>query len=312
MTQRPAFEDIRFTARDGLRLYGRRYPAQPRAGQLSSARPVLCLPGLTRNGRDFHDLAIALSHDSAAPRDVYTFDYRGRGASDFDTDWRNYAIPIEMLDVLDFLTVVGLHDVGLVGTSRGGLIALVMAAAQPAAFGALVLNDIGPVIEQQGLARIASYVGRAPLPKTWPEAAKLVRDLFEKQFTRIPEADWEPIARQLFNERDSKPAPGYDAKLSRALSVLDGPIPALWPQFDAIKRVPLLVIRGENSDLLSAATVDEMRRRHPRASAISVPGEGHAPLLRDEPTQRAIASFLKSSDESPKSTPQLMATAQFV
>lgn len=309
MTTRPPFEDIRFTARDGLRLYGRRYPAARRAGRSASARPVLCLPGLTRNGRDFHDLATALSTDPAAPRDVYTFDYRGRGGSEFDGDWRNYAIPIEMLDVLDFLVVTGLHDVGVVGTSRGGLIALVMAAAQPTAIGALVLNDIGPVIEQQGLARIASYVGRAPLPKSWPEAAKLVRDLFQKQFTRIPDADWEPIARQLFNEQNGKPAPGYDAKLSRALSVLDGPIPALWPQFEAVKRVPLLVIRGENSDLLSAATVEDMRRRHPRASTLTVPGEGHAPLLRDAPTQNAIAAFLRSSDGAmPQAAPSMAAS----
>lgn len=299
MKTRAPFEDIRFTARDGLRLYGRRYPAACGAGKHEPRRPALCLPGLTRNGRDFHSLATALAADAETPRDVYTFDYRGRGSSEFDGDWRNYAIPIEMLDVLDFLVVTGLHDVGLIGTSRGGLIAMVMAAAQPSSFGALVLNDIGPVIEQQGLARIASYVGRAPLPKSWPEAAKLTRDLFQKQFTRVSDADWEPIARQLFNEANGKPAPGYDKQLSRALSVLDGPIPALWPQFEALKRVPLLVIRGENSDLLTAATVDEMRRRHPRASAITVADQGHAPLLRDTPTQRAIATFLASCDSEP-------------
>jgi pimeloyl-ACP methyl ester carboxylesterase len=293
MTTRPAFEDITFTARDGLRLYGRRYPARrPGSG---SRRPALCLPGLTRNSRDFHDLAVHLS-GTATARDVYTLDYRGRGRSEFDSDWRNYAIPIEMLDVLDFLVVIGHHDVAVVGTSRGGLISLVMAGAQPAAIGAVVLNDIGPVIEQTGLARIASYVGRTPLPKTWPEAAKLVRDLFSRQFPAVPESDWETIARQLFNETAGRPAPGYDAKLSRSLSVLDGPIPALWPQFEALKRVPLLVVRGETSDLLSQQTVTEMLRRHPRASAVSVPGEGHAPLLRDLPTQDAIDRFLAAAD----------------
>ena len=296
MTSTPVFEAIDFTARDGLRLQGRRYRARTSASRCR--RAALCLPGLTRNGRDFHDLARHLAHEVETPRDVYTLDYRGRGASDFDPDWRNYAIPIEMLDVLDFLVVIGEHDTALVGTSRGGLIALVMAAAQPSAIGALVLNDIGPVIEQQGLARIASYVGRAPLPKTWPDAAKLVRELFEKQFTRVPETDWEPIARQLFNEANGRPAPGYDAKLSRAMSVLDGPIPALWPQFEAVKRVPLLIVRGENSDLLSQTTVDEMRRRHARSEAFVVPGEGHAPLLRDRPTQKAIAAFLAKTDDA--------------
>lgn len=294
MTKVQGYEEITFTARDGLRLYGRRYPAARRPA--GSRRPVLCLPGLTRNGRDFHDLAVHLSTGTDTARDVYTLDYRGRGRSEFDADWRNYAVPIEMLDVLDYLVVIGCHDVGIIGTSRGGLIAMVMAAAQPSTIGALVLNDIGPVIEHQGLARIASYVGRAPLPNSWPEAAKLVRDLFEKQFTRVPEADWETIARQLFNETNGKPAPGYDAKLGRAFSVLDGPIPALWPQFEALKRVPVLIIRGENSDLLSTQTVSEMLRRHARADTITVAGEGHAPLLRDAPTQQSIARFLAASD----------------
>lgn len=306
--RRLAFDEIAFTARDGLRLYGRRYPAARPPGHRApghrARRPVLCLPGLTRNGRDFQDLAQRLAADPAAPRDVYTFDYRGRGRSDFDPDWRNYAIPIEMMDVLDFVTVTGLHDIGIIGTSRGGLITMLMAAAQPTVVGAVVLNDIGPIIEQQGLARIASYVGRAPLPKSWPDAAKLVRDLFQKQFTAIAETDWETIARQLFNEANGKPAPGYDAKLSRALSVLDGPIPALWPQFETLKRVPLMVIRGENSDLLSAATVAEMLRRHSRATAITVAAEGHAPLLRDAPTQRAIAEFLAAADPVADTTVQ--------
>lgn len=297
MTEQSSFEAIVFTARDGLRLAGRRYRARGPA-TATRRRPALCLPGLTRNGRDFHDLALHLAREAEHPRDVYTLDYRGRGASDFDPDWRNYAIPIEMLDVLDYLTVIGRHDVALVGTSRGGLIALVMAAAQPSSIGALVLNDIGPVIEQQGLARIASYVGRAPLPQSWADAARLVRGLFEKQFTRVPDTDWETIARQLFNEAGGRPAPGYDPKLARAISVLDGPVPALWPQFEAVRRVPLLIVRGENSDLLSQATVDEMTRRHPRAEAVTVAGEGHAPLLRDLPTRAAIARFLAASDKS--------------
>lgn len=294
------FESITFTSRDGLRLYGRRYRASGGHHPLSAPprRPVLCLAGLTRNSRDFDGLARRLASDPATPRDVYTLDTRGRGQSEFDTDWRNYAVPIEMLDVVDFLTAIGRHDVGVVGTSRGGLIALVLAAAQPSAIGALVLNDIGPVIESHGLARIAGYVGRAPLPPSWTEAAKIVRDLFERQFTGVPSADWETIARQLFNEKDGRPAPGYDPKLGRALSALDGPIPALWPQFEAVKPVPLMVIRGENSDLLSEATVTEMRRRHPRFTSVTVPGEGHAPLLRDAPTQAAIARFLAESDRT--------------
>jgi pimeloyl-ACP methyl ester carboxylesterase len=286
--------DIRFTARDGLKLHARRYPAQP--GKRYSTRPVVCLPGLTRNGLDFHVLAEALSADAFNPRDVYTLDYRGRGRSDFDTDWRNYAVPIEMLDVMDFMTMAGLHDAAIVGTSRGGLISMVMAAAQPGLIGSLVLNDIGPVVEPTGLARISAYVGRMPLPASWSEAAKLVRDLNRRAFPDISPEEWEEVARQWYNDKNGRPAIGYDPKLSNALSVLDGPMPALWPQFEALKRVPLLVVRGENSDILSAATVEEMRRRHAWFAAFTVPGQGHAPLLRDAASIGAIRQFLDAAD----------------
>ena len=286
------FEDITFSARDGLRLYGRKYPAAQNHGR----RPVLCLAGLTRNSRDFEVCAPALSQHAHAPRDVYTLDMRGRGRSEHDTDWRNYAVPIEMHDVIDFMTMAGLHDAGIIGTSRGGLITMVLAAAQPTRIGAVVLNDIGPVIETDGLARIAGYVGRIPLPKTWPDASSLVRDLTRRDFPNMTAAEADMVARQLFNERNGKPIAGYDKKLANCLSVLDGPMPQLWPQFDAMKHVPVLVIRGENSDLLSAATVEQMQQRHPRLVSVTVPGQGHAPWLADAPTLDAIAGFFANTD----------------
>lgn len=285
------FEDIFFTARDGLRLHARRY-GSPVHG---SARPVLCLAGLTRNGRDFHDIALALS-TGQHPRTVYTLDTRGRGLSQHDPDWRNYVVPVEMQDVIDFTTLAGLHDCAIIGTSRGGLISMVLAAVQPTVIGAVVLNDIGPVIEREGLARIAGYVGRAPLPHSWGDAARMVRDLSKRHFPAVTDAQWEEIARQLFNERDGKPAPGYDAKLAKSFSVLDGPMPALWPQFEALKRVPVMVLRGENSDILSAATVEEMGRRHPAFAAVTVAGQGHAPFLKDRPTIEAVRRFLDAAD----------------
>jgi pimeloyl-ACP methyl ester carboxylesterase len=256
----------------------------------------LCLAGLTRNGRDFHDLALSLSNSPSNPRTVYTVDYRGRGLSDFDTDWRNYTISIEMLDVIDFMTLTGLHDAVLIGTSRGGLITMLLAAARPGAIGAAVLNDIGPVIEHDGLARISGYVGRMPLPISWADAARMMRDINRRHFPDIRDDVWEEAARQWYNERNGKPAPGYDAKLGNALSVLDGPIPPLWPQFEALKRVPLMVVRGENSDILTAATVDEMRRRHPAMATVTVSDQGHAPLLKDAATIEAIRHFLTATD----------------
>ena len=284
MTSGEGFEDLYYTSRDGLRLHARRYPAAGGAGR--HARPALCLPGLTRNGRDFHDLAVTLSRRSNTPRTVYTLDYRGRGLSEFDPDWRNYSVPVEMLDVLDFVTLSGLHDAAVIGTSRGGLITMLMAAAQPTAIGAVVLNDIGPVIEHEGLARISGYVGRVPLPFSWPDAARMVRELNRRHFPEISETVWEEVARHLYNEKNGKPAPGYDSNLGNALSVLDGPMPTLWPQFEALKRVPLMVVRGENSDILTAETVDEMRRRHPAMATMTVANQGHAPLLKDPATHR--------------------------
>jgi pimeloyl-ACP methyl ester carboxylesterase len=284
------WEDIRFTARDGLRLYARCYPAPG-----SRRKPVLCLAGLTRNARDFHDLSVALSRAGNA-RSVYALDCRGRGLSDRDRDWRNYVIPVEMLDVLDFMTVAGLHGAHVVGTSRGGLIAMVMAVAQPAALGAVVLNDIGPVVELEGLMRISGYVGRTPNPASWKEAADLVAALGRSAFPAVGQAEWEEVARQWFNDRNGRPVPGYDPAIAKTVSVKDGRIPALWPQFGALSRVPLLVIRGENSDILSAATVRAMQERHPNCAALTVPGQGHAPLLKDAATIGGIERFLAAAE----------------
>lgn len=286
------FEELHFTVRDGHRLYARHYPAAFAA----PTRPVLCLAGLTRNSRDFQDIALALARHPQTPRHVFTLDSRGRGLSDHDADWKNYSIPVEMQDVIDFMTMVELQQAGFLSTSRGGLITMVLAAVQPARIGAVVLNDIGPVIETEGLSRIAGYVGRVPLPKTWGEAARTVKELTRRDFPKLSDDDAFIVARQLFNERDGRPVPGYDNKLSRCLSVLDGPIPALWPQFDALKRVPLMVVRGGNSDLLTEATVNEMRRRHPYFTSLTVADEGHAPLLRDMPTISAIADFFAQTD----------------
>ncbi len=227
---------------------------------------------------------------------MYTIDYRGRGLSDFDPDWRNYALQIEMLDVIDFITLSGLHDAALIGTSRGGLITMLLASAQPTAIGAAVLNDIGPVIEHEGMARISGYVGRVPLPISWPDAARMMRELNRRHFPEISDTVWEEVARQWYNEKNGKPSPGYDSNLGNALSVLDGPLPALWPQFEALKRVPLMVVRGENSDILTAATVDEMRRRHPAMATVTVANQGHAPLLKDPSTIEAIRHFLTAAD----------------
>lgn len=286
------WQDIYFTSRDGLRLYARHYFA---AG--STRRPALCLPGLTRNSRDFHELAAFLS-DPRNPyaRDVYTIDYRGRGKSAHDPNWQNYSLQVELLDVLDFMTLTNLHGAAIIGTSRGGILAMLMGAARPSSIAAVVLNDIGPVIERDGLLRIAAYVGRIPLPATWDEATALVRDMNAKHFPAVPEQDWPEIARQWFNDDHGRPTQGYDQDLAKSLPTLDDEVPTLWAQFASLTAHPTLVLRGEYSDILKAKTVEEMRLKHPKLEALTVDGEAHAPLLRDRPTKIAIAEFLRRAD----------------
>jgi len=293
-TEPQNWKDVFFTARDGLRLYGRHYPAPG-----STRRPALCLPGLTRNSRDFHLLASALSDPRGHRREVFSIDYRGRGRSEHDPDWRNYSPYTELLDVLDFMTMLGIRNAAVIGTSRGGLIGMIMACLRPTLLGALVLNDVGPVMEKEGLARLIGYVGRVPVPADWDEATGLVRDISKRAFPAISDAEWREVARQWFNDENGLPGQAYDRKLSKVLSLLDlQHMPQLWPQFAALARVPILVVRGENSDVLSTVTVEEMRVRHAGLQSFVVAGQGHAPLLRDRPTISAIHTFLMQTDET--------------
>ena len=284
-----------YSSQDGLRLYARRYPAAD-----PGRRPVLCLAGLTRNSKDFHPLATDLSAHAQHPRDVYCLDYRGRGRSAYDSNWKNYTPYIELIDVLDFMTVAGLHDAAVLGSSRGGIIAMQMAVMRPAAIGVAVLNDIGAVIDPRGLARIIGYVGQTPVPSDWREAAQVVRDINEKYFTAFTDEVWTMLARQWYAEEDGRPAPGYDPNLANTMAEIDlaEKIPDMWQQFGALTRMPTLVIRGENSDILSVETVEEMAARHAKLQRFTVTAQGHAPLLDDAPTIRRIAEFLAETEDA--------------
>ncbi|MGE4165509.1 MAG: alpha/beta fold hydrolase [Xanthobacteraceae bacterium] len=281
------------SAPDGLRLHARVYGGGP-----DRAVPVVCLPGLTRNGSDFEDLAGTLASDPVQPRRVIAIDYRGRGLSDRDRDPANYNLAIELADVLAIMTALGVTPAVIVGTSRGGLIAMLMAALRPTAIAGVVLNDIGPVIEPKGLMRIKAYAGKLPQPKDENDAADILRRLMSAQFPNLTADDWRAYARRTFKAVNGTLSPTYDVRLSETLKSVtpDTPLPPMWPQFAALSHLPVMVIRGALSDILSAATVEQMATRHPGLAVRVIEDQGHAPLLTDASSMDAIAEFVRRCD----------------
>ncbi|HEV7259404.1 MAG TPA: alpha/beta hydrolase [Bosea sp. (in: a-proteobacteria)] len=287
------FASLFISARDGLRLHARDY------GPLaSSALPVICLPGFARTAADFHELALALSQDEARPRRVLALDYRGRGLSGFDGNWKNYDIRIELDDVMQVLVAAGIEAAIFVGTSRGGLLTMAMAAARPGIIKGVVLNDIGPVIDARGLLRIRGYVGKLPLPRSFAEGAEILKRLSDQQFPLFGDAEWEIMARRTWTDRDGKMKPDYDPNLMKVLEELDleAPLPVLWSYFDGLSGVPMLAIRGENSDLLAEKTLVEMGERHPDCETFVAPGQGHAPMLGPKDMVRRIGRLIARSE----------------
>jgi pimeloyl-ACP methyl ester carboxylesterase len=281
------------TAQDGLRLHVEVYGS--RAG---TAAPVVCLPGLTRTSADFQPLASVLASDHGQRRYVIAVDYRGRGRSEYDRDPRNYSLAVELGDVLAVLTALDVGPAVFVGTSRGGILAMLLAVARPGAIAGVVLNDIGPVIEPRGLARIKSYVGKLPQPKSYEEGADILRGLFEVQFPNLSLADWTAFAQRTFNERNGRLLPNYDVELAKTLDGMDleRPLPALWKEFDALARIPMMVVRGANSDILSAATISAMVARRPDLEISEIPDQGHAPFLAEDATIGRIHSFIRGCE----------------
>lgn len=298
MTAESGFISRFVSARDGLKLHLRDY------GPLAAtALPVVCLPGLARTSADFHELALALATDETAPRRVLGLDYRGRGLSEYDRDWKNYDIRIELDDVMQVLVATGIDEAVFVGTSRGGLLTMALAVARPAAIRGVVFNDVGPVIDARGLLRIRGYVGKLPAPRSFREGAEILKRLSDQQFPALDDADWELMARRTWTDRGGALKPDYDIKLLKGLEELDleAPLPVLWPYFDALKAVPMLAIRGANSDLLEEKTLHEMAERHPDCEIHAVPGQGHAPLLGSKDMIRRIGKLVTRAERRPAS-----------
>lgn len=288
------FRDVFVTSTDGLKLHARDY-----GNPAGRAMPALCLPGLTRSVRDFHDLAMHLAHRANRRRRVVVLEFRGRGQSDPDPDIENYTPKREAMDTLDVMAALGLEHVVAIGTSRGGLVTMAMAAMRPSVLKGFVLNDIGPRIEGIGLLRLAGQLSRMPAPKDWDDAANQLRNLHGEAFTDLSDAEWQAFARNIFRDEKGKPKPDFDPKLAKTLdtdAISSGLVPELWPQFGGLTLIPGLVIRGEHSDLLSAETVAEMQRRHRRLSAVTVTARGHAPFLNEPVAVKAIDALLGRID----------------
>ena len=276
------------TVPDGLKLHARIY------GEANPGTPVVCLPGLTRNLLDFEDLARIL----AAPpynRRVIALSSRGRGRSDRDPQPERYTIPVEAGDVISVLDQLGIESAAFIGTSRGGLILHVLAITHLERIERLVLNDIGPVLEVDGLRQIQTYLGKRRLPASFADAAEILRVTHGAEFPALGDEDWHGMAQVLYREVDGQVLADFDpgiAQQFRSADLSQG-LPDLWPQFAALAEKPVMVVRGEHSRLLSRDTVEEMVRRHPRLVAIEAGGQGHAPLLHLTGLAEEIGGFLQ-------------------
>ncbi len=293
MISEPGFSDRFYTSSDGLKLHARVY-----GDRIDSSAPVVCLPGLTRNARDFHELAIYLSQNEQTPRKVVVFNYRGRGRSAYDRDWTNYNVTIEAGDIVAGMVALGVEDGHFIGTSRGGLIIHALAAMRPSLLKSVILNDVGPVLEGEGLAHIRSYLTRAPKPANMTDAVAVQRTAHGAAFPALNEADWKRFTQAIYREQTGHPVRDFDPALLKIVKSLNlnRPLPEIWQQFEGLCGIPLLVIRGENSKLLSAATLAEMARRHPNCETVTVPGQGHAPLLETGTLPVTISAFFERAE----------------
>jgi pimeloyl-ACP methyl ester carboxylesterase len=273
-----------FESSDGLQLYYRDYAAAA-PGQL----PVLCLPGLTRNSRDFEHVAVRLQ----ARRRVLCADLRGRGRSQHDPQWQNYHPGTYLGDIARLLEHAGVERCVFFGTSLGGILTMLTAATQPGRVTAAILNDIGPEVDPAGLARISSYVGRAPPTRTWDEAVTLVRATYEYTLPGLTDEQWLDYTRRSYTDVDGVPRLDMDPNIGEAVRAAPAAAaPDLWPVFAALKPLPTLVLRGESSDILSQATLDRMQQEKPDLVRVEVPNRGHVPLLDEPEAVKAIDQFL--------------------
>ncbi|GAB5413819.1 MAG: alpha/beta hydrolase [Congregibacter sp.] len=284
------FEDYFYQSRDGLRLYARDYPGP----ENSELLPVLCMHGLTRNSADFAFIADHM----AKTRRVISVDQRGRGRSEYDPVIENYTPATYVGDMFTLLDLLALDRLILMGTSMGGLMSMLMVSMQPGRFAAAVINDIGPDLDPRGLDRIKSYVGKGHDVRTWPDAVAQTREINEVAFPNYSDEEWLRFTRGLYRERDGIPQLAYDPALAKPMLDPDSEAvpPDLWPLFENLGKLPLLVVRGALSDILAMDCVEKMQALAEEMRFINVQDRGHAPMLDEPEVVDAIDQFLSEVD----------------
>ena len=287
-----SYAEIDWQSHDGLRLYSRIYPG-PHAG----AQTVLCLHGLLRNSRDFEDLAPHLQRRYR----VIAPDLRGRGFSARDPQIQNYQPAVYLQDILALLDRVDAPRVALIGTSLGGMLAMMLGFGQPGRIAGMVLNDVGPEIDPVGVERIKQYAGRLPPARTWTVAVAQTQSMFGDAWPDLGTDRWQTLARRGFRadaagivEVDADPGVGA------ALRAAPAAAPDLWPLWQALRGVPTLAIRGVRSDILSAATFARMKRESPGLEQLEVANRGHVPLLDEPECIAALDGFLSRILPAPR------------
>jgi pimeloyl-ACP methyl ester carboxylesterase len=279
-----SFRERRLIAQDGLSLYYRDYgdPQSPRL-------PLLCLTGIVRNSADFANLA----DRHAADRRIICPDYRGRGRSGYDPDWRNYHPMTHVRDIAHLLAAIDLHRVMVVGTSFGGLLTMALAVLKPTALAAVVLNDIGPDLVDGGFSRILDYIGVDHPQPDWETAARYLRQLLPQLSIKTDEG-WRQFTRATYREGDDGLLHfDWDVRVAKPLRAQRSEFPDLWPMFRALRPVPTLALRGATSDVFSADTFDRMALAKPDLLRATVAGSGHTPTLDEPDAAAAIDAFIR-------------------
>jgi len=281
------YSDQYFTNPDGLRQYYRDYNIAP-----PGSPTVLCMPGLTRNSRDFEDLARHLAPTCR----VICAEQRGRGNSQWDINPARYSLDTYVADMMALLAHLDMDKVIAIGTSLGGLITMMMVAMHPGVICGAVINDIGPELDPKGIARIKSYVGKGTPPTNWQEAYAAVKSANTGVYPDFTDKDWQWFTRKLYADKSGKPVLLYDPAISKnfdADNEESAPSPDLWPVFEACYTIPTVVLRGELSDILSAETLAKMARLHPDLVPVIIKSKGHVPLLNETECFQAIDALIE-------------------